>query len=51
MTSSSHPPPPGPEDFTGYWRLVKTENFNNFLKDLGLPWTVRKVRLPPECWD
>ncbi|KAL6766562.1 hypothetical protein ACKKBG_A36530 [Auxenochlorella protothecoides x Auxenochlorella symbiontica] len=32
-------------DFTGYWRLVKTENFNNFLKDLGLPWTVRKAAL------
>ncbi|RMZ56408.1 hypothetical protein APUTEX25_004631, partial [Auxenochlorella protothecoides] len=31
--------------FTGYWRLVKTENFNNFLKDLGLPWTVRKAAL------
>lgn len=31
-------------DFTGYWRLVKTENFDTFLRDVGFAWTVRKVR-------
>lgn len=34
-------------DFSGYWRLAKTENLDVFLKDLGLPWVVRKVCLYP----
>ena len=31
-------------DFTGYWRLIKAEGFDDFLRDLGFPWVVRKVR-------
>ncbi|KAK9801401.1 hypothetical protein WJX73_006338 [Symbiochloris irregularis] len=32
-------------DFSGYWRQVKHENFDNFLRELGFPWAVRKMML------
>lgn len=36
-TTSPHP------NFTGWWRCVKQENFDEYLKALGLPWVVRKA--------
>ncbi|KDD73655.1 hypothetical protein H632_c1959p0, partial [Helicosporidium sp. ATCC 50920] len=32
-------------EFTGYWRLVRTDNFDEFLRTLGVPWVVRKAAL------
>lgn len=30
-------------DFTGYWRILKHDNLDVFLKEAGIPWILRKV--------
>lgn len=40
-----HPPPSPTPDFTGYWRLLRTENFDEFCRELGFPWVVRRAAL------
>lgn len=37
--------PPCLDLYTGYWRLVKTEEFEEFLIALGVPWVVRKAAI------
>eukprot|EP00887_Chlorella_sp_A99_P002016 scaffold18.g2016.t1 len=35
----------GLPDFSGYWRLLRTEGFDEFCRELGFPWVVRKAAL------
>ncbi|CAK0783750.1 hypothetical protein CVIRNUC_006949 [Coccomyxa viridis] len=35
----------GRPDFAGYWRQIKTENMDAFLKELGYPWVMRKAMI------
>lgn len=37
MAIRPHSPPEMPVDFTGYWKMLANENFEEYLRALGKP--------------